>query len=103
MAGWIMEQFGVEAKALREIGLRDAEDGEIYQAARQSNIVIITKDSDFVDLLSRYGQPPQILWLTCGNTSNAKLKEILSKALPKAIELLSQGEAIVEISDTLGE
>ena len=36
---------------------------------------------------------------TFGNTSNAKMREILSKTLPKAKELLERGEAVVEISD----
>jgi predicted nuclease of predicted toxin-antitoxin system len=38
----------------------------------------MTKDSDFVALLDRFGPPPQVIWITCGNTSNARLKEILT-------------------------
>ncbi len=57
----------------------------------------MTKDSDFVDLVDRLGAPPQIIWLTCGNTSNVRLQEILSSVLPKALELLSSGEKLVEI------
>jgi len=99
LAAWIAEAFGVEARAVREIGLRDAADIEIFEAARKIRAVIVTKDSDFVDLLTCYGAPPQILWVTCGNTGNAKLKEILLQAMPGAIELLQRGEPIVEISD----
>ena len=50
-------------------------------------------------LFERLGPPPQVLWVTCGNTSNARLREILTKSLPPAIELLQQGEPLVEISD----
>jgi len=39
------------------------------------------------------------LWITCGNTSNSKMKEILSSALPKVKTLIESGENIVEISD----
>ncbi|MDD5034684.1 MAG: DUF5615 family PIN-like protein [Methylococcaceae bacterium] len=99
LAVWIAETFHIEAKALRELGLRDATDMEIFDAAKNTNAVIVTKDSDFLDLLDRYGSPPQILWVTCGNTSNAKIKEILLKAMPRAIELLKRGERMVEISD----
>ena len=35
----------------------------------------------------------------CGNTSNAAMCEILKNSLPQAIELLSTGEDIVEISN----
>ncbi len=57
----------------------------------------MTKDSDFVDLVDRLGSPPQIIWLTCGNTSNARLREILSSVLPEALKLLHSGEKLVEI------
>lgn len=44
------------------------------------------------------GTPPQVIWITCGNTSNARLKEILMTTLPKALELLQSGEELVEIN-----
>ena len=90
--------FGLEAIALRDLGLRDAEDPEIFEAAKAQEAIVMTKDSDFVDLVDRLGSPPQIIWLTCGNTSNARLREILSETLPRALELLASGETLVEIN-----
>ena len=98
IATWISSAFGVEAIALRDLGLRDAEDPEIFEAAKDQKAIVMTKDSDFVDLVDRLGSPPQIIWLTCGNTSNAKLREILSETLPRALELFAAGETLVEIS-----
>ena len=68
--------------------MRDAEDPEIFEASRAQGVIVMTKDSDFVDLVDRLGSPPQIIWLTCGNTSNARLREILSATLPEALEIL---------------
>ncbi|WP_287667035.1 MULTISPECIES: DUF5615 family PIN-like protein [unclassified Microcystis] len=73
-------------------------DTEIFQVAKAQRAILMTKDSDFVDLVERLGSPPQIIWLTCGNTSNARLREILSETLPRALELLAAGETLVEIS-----
>lgn len=98
IAKWISDNFYVDAVAVRELGLRDATDTEIFAAARKASAVVMTKDRDFVELVSWRGTPPQVLWLTCGNTSNAKLREILAQALPDAIRLLEGGEALVEIS-----
>jgi predicted nuclease of predicted toxin-antitoxin system len=89
--------LGLEAAALRDLGLRDAQDTLIFEAARNENAVIITKDSDFIDLVCRLGSPPQILWLTCGNVTNRSLKQLLTATLPGALDQLRQGEAIVEI------
>lgn len=94
---WIESNFAVTAFALRDLGLRDAEDEEIFPAAKKANAVGITKDSDFISLLEKQGSPPKIIWLTCGNTSNANLKNILSATLQDAIDLLEKGEELVEI------
>jgi predicted nuclease of predicted toxin-antitoxin system len=100
IAGWISGDFHVEAVAVRDLGLRDAEDQEIFRAAKQENAIVMTKDSDFVLLLDRFGPPPKVIWVTCGNTSNARLKAILTNTLPKALELLRSGEELVEINAT---
>jgi predicted nuclease of predicted toxin-antitoxin system len=98
IATWISTTLEIEAVALRDLGLRDAEDTEIFQVAKAQRAILMTKDSDFVDLVERLGSPPQIIWLTCGNTSNARLREILSETLSRALELLAAGETLVEIS-----
>jgi predicted nuclease of predicted toxin-antitoxin system len=98
IATWITCTFRVTAVALRDLGLRDAEDPEIFESAKAQGVIFMTKDSDFVDLVERLGTPPQIIWLTCGNTSNDRLREILSSTLAEALGLLRSGEQLVEIS-----
>ena len=99
LARWLSDTFGVTAHAVRDLGLREAKDLAIFQAAREAGAVIMSKDSDFVLLLERFGPPPQILWVTCGNTSNARLRDVLRKCFPEASARLEQGEPLVEISD----
>lgn len=98
IARWINERFEVTALPLRDLGLRDSEDNEIWNTARKEAVVVMTKDSDFPDLVRRHGPPPQIIWLTCGNTSEERLKEIFSTHLAEAVALLRSGEPLVEIS-----
>lgn len=97
IATWITRNFEVTAIALRDLSLRDAEDAEIFGAAKSQGVVFLTKDKDFVDLVDQLGAPPKIIWLTCGNTSNAQLREILGAVLPRALELLRSGEVLVEV------
>jgi predicted nuclease of predicted toxin-antitoxin system len=99
VAAWITATFGIESHAVRDLGLRDAKDQPIFQAARAAGAVVMTKDSDFVEMLQRLGPPPKVLWVTCGNTSNARLREILSLELPAAVARLEGGESLVEIRD----
>ncbi|MCA1636489.1 MAG: DUF5615 family PIN-like protein [Acidobacteria bacterium] len=97
MAAWVSENFAVSAQAVRDLRLREATDRAIFLAAKAASAVVMTKDSDFVRLLEEFGHPPQVIWLTCGNTSNAHLKRILTSALPRALGLLQSGEPLVEI------
>jgi len=99
LAVWLRMRFSLDAIAVRELGLRDAEDAEIYAAARTAGAIVITKDSDFIELLQRFGPPPQVLWLRCGNTSNLRLKQILTQALPDVLPMLEGGEPLVEVGD----
>jgi predicted nuclease of predicted toxin-antitoxin system len=92
IATWITNTLGITAVALRDLGLRDAEDLEIFEAAKTQKVIFMTKDSDFVDLVDRLKAPPQIIWLTCGNTSNARLKEILSATYYKHSNFCEQGK-----------
>ena len=100
IAHWITAQYRVQAVAIRDLGLRDATDYQIFVAAQKAGTVIMTKDSDFLQFLEQFGAPPQILWITCGNSSNAKLREILAHSFRNAITLLEKGENLVEICDT---
>jgi predicted nuclease of predicted toxin-antitoxin system len=99
LATWVREALLVEAVPVRDLGLRNASDAAIFEAACSANAVVITKDSDFVQLLERHGPPPQVVWLTCGNTSNDALKQILELAWPSVAAMLAAGEPLVEIGD----
>jgi len=99
LAKWITENFAtIEATAVRDLGLRDAEDSVIFFSAREADATVMTKDSDFLELQRRLGAPPKIIWVTCGNTSNARLKEIFATNLKQAIQVLESGETLVEIT-----
>jgi predicted nuclease of predicted toxin-antitoxin system len=63
VARWIRESLGHDARALREIGLRDAEDQVIFDRGKKDDVIILTKDKDFVDLAVRLGSPPAVIWL----------------------------------------
>lgn len=101
IASWLRATFGLEASPVRELGLRDASDDVIFEAARAAGATVMTKDADFVRLLERHGPPPRVLWVTCGNTSNTRLKEVLTLRLAAALAAMASGEALVEISDAV--
>jgi predicted nuclease of predicted toxin-antitoxin system len=99
LAPWLARTFQVDAHALVDLGLRDADDSEIFGRAKTADAVLVSKDSDFVELVSRFGPPPRLLWVTCGNVTNERLREVFTAVFGNACSLLQEGRAIVEIGD----
>jgi predicted nuclease of predicted toxin-antitoxin system len=77
IAIWIADTFKIPALALRDVGLRDAEDPEICEAAKAQGIIFITKDSDFVDM----GDRTQVLvtFLEPGKIDPNKLRQLINQ------------------------
>ena len=99
LAQWMTANLSVSAISFRDLGFREAPDSRIFLAARSAEAVLMSKDSDFVDLVQRLGSPPQLVWLTCGNLTNARLRAMLIVSWPSISALLDTGEPIVELGD----
>ena len=74
LAVWMGTTFSVECVPVRDLNLQRASDPAIFAAARAANVAVMTKDADFAELLEQHGPPPQVVLVTCGNTSNARLR-----------------------------
>lgn len=99
IAAWINRSFPeIQASSVRALGLRDATDAQIFHAAREAGAILMSKDADFMRLLEQHGAPPPVVWISCGNTSNERMREVLATTLPKALALIEQGESLIEIS-----
>lgn len=96
LALWLREA-GYDAQAVREVGLRDADDTVIWRHALAHRWVIVTKDEDFVQRAHTGAAGPLVVWLRIGNTSNASLRAWLVPQLPELVRLVGQGCRVVEV------
>ncbi len=64
---------------VRDVGLRDSSDTEIWEYAKQNDFVIVSKDSDFQLRSLLYGHPPKFIWLRVGNCPVKPIEELLRK------------------------
>lgn len=100
IAKWLIDTFGVKAFSLRALNLLAADDLDIYLAAKDINAIIISKDRDLLELIRRLGSPPKLIWLRCGNTSNAMVRRIMKDNFDTIIEALIINQSIfIEISN----
>lgn len=50
-------------KHVRDVGLKQADDQQIFNWARENVVAIITTDADFVAMTQRQGWPPKVVHL----------------------------------------
>ena len=63
-------------------GLDRAEDVDIWQFACDRDYLIVTKDSDFNDVVTLRGAPPKIIWIRVGNCTTATIETIIRRNYP---------------------
>ncbi len=99
LAGWMRVTLAVDCVPIRDLNLQRASDAAIFTAAREAQVTVMTKDADFAALVDQLGAPPQVILVTCGNTSNARLRQLIETAWPAILPMLERGERLVELGE----
>lgn len=99
IAKWMAEYTGLNVKSSFVLGYKNLTDYAIYQQARAyGNVILISKDADFTDIINRLGSPPKLISLKVGNCDNRTLWHFLQKHIVKAIQMLLESDVnIIEI------
>ncbi len=64
--------------SVKQEGLINSSDRNIWEFSRLNNYTIVTQDSDFNDLNSLLGFPPKIIWIRTGNLKTQTIVDILT-------------------------
>ncbi|MBW4642049.1 MAG: DUF5615 family PIN-like protein [Goleter apudmare HA4340-LM2] len=65
---------------VRDCGLKGFSDELIWDYARDHDLIIVSKDSDFYQRSVLYGHPPKLIWLRIGNCTHAKLIALINNS-----------------------
>ena len=64
---------------VKQHGLQEADDREIWDFAAREGFVIVSKDSDFHQRSLLHGHPPKFIYLRMGNCSTRELLDLLRR------------------------
>ncbi|MGE3153030.1 MAG: DUF5615 family PIN-like protein [Nitrospiraceae bacterium] len=64
---------------VRDVGLKDAADTEVWQYASEHDLTIVTKDADFHQRSFLFGHPPKVVWIRLGSCSTALIEDLLRR------------------------
>lgn len=81
---------------LRDVGLKAADDREVWDYAKTNGFALISKDGDFHQLGLLSGPPPPVVWLRVGNASTTAIAALL-RTRAKDIEDFAMGEGAVMV------
>jgi predicted nuclease of predicted toxin-antitoxin system len=65
----LLADMYAECTHVRELGMQQSQDTEVWQYAAEHGFTIVTKDADFHQRSLLLGSPPKVVWLRIGNCS----------------------------------
>ncbi|MCD6544686.1 MAG: DUF5615 family PIN-like protein [Flavobacteriaceae bacterium] len=86
-----------DSKQVKELGLENATDIEIFNYAKNNDYSIVTFDSDFCDLNIINGFPPKIIWIRTGNSTTKNLELIIQQKYTVIKLFLTDDNGCLEI------
>ena len=78
-----------ESSHVALLGLDRSHDSEVWNAARESGYTLVSKDSDFNELLAVKGFPPRVIWMRLGNCTTTEAAQTLRKHSAEIIHFRS--------------
>ena len=94
----LADQFG-ECFHVNRIGLpTPPSDMMIWNYAKENNCIIVSHDTDFLDMLFAKGFPPKVILLKTGNIDTATTLKLILQAKEKIIEWSGKETGLLEIT-----
>ncbi|KXS33494.1 MAG: Uncharacterized protein AWT59_0375 [Candidatus Gallionella acididurans] len=93
-----LNDAGHQAEHVYDIGMGTASNRAIWNYALQNNATIITKDEDFVSLISVQSGTPSVIWVRVGNTGKQALLNWIEPMMERIVAEIESGEKLIEIA-----
>jgi predicted nuclease of predicted toxin-antitoxin system len=77
---------------LQDLGLDGAEDMVVWEYAKSNSFTIVTKDSDFNNMVSLFGFPPKVIWIRKGNCTTQQIKVMITEHIEGITTFIKDSE-----------
>ncbi|WP_338793586.1 DUF5615 family PIN-like protein [Bernardetia sp. MNP-M8] len=78
-----------------------AKDNQIWEFAKENNLTVITKDSDFSNKILLQTPPPKVIHIKFGNMKMAAFYELINKIWDEVLELNKTNKLITIYEDRI--
>ena len=66
-----------DCQHVRNVGLKEAPDTEVWEFASDNGYTVVSKDADFHQRSLLLGFPPKVIWVRLGNCSTKAVEQVL--------------------------
>ena len=96
LARFISQELGAEALHVSDVNLRDASDAKLWAYASKNDLILISKDEDFLNLFSK-DPAARLLWVRLANCRRAYLLDVFRQLWPSIVKRFANGDLFVEL------
>ncbi len=64
---------------VRNVGMKTADDPEVWLYAVEHDFIIVSKDADMHDRSLVFGFPPKVIWIRLGNCSTRDVERLIRR------------------------
>ena len=92
----VLRNSGYEAVRVNELGMAKSKDGEILECAAKNDMIVITADLDFGDILAFTGyKKPSVIIFRLKDPSPDHINSLLLSTIPRIKDSLDKGSIVV--------
>lgn len=88
---------GHDAAHVLDFGMNEEQDSGIWERATSKNMIVVSKDEDFVHLANRRSDTGRLLWVRVPNCRKAFLLQRFSLRFGEIIAEFERGARVVEL------
>ncbi len=96
LARFIDSELQVGAKHVFDVGLQHASDEEVWDYVSNNNLVLVSKDEDFANMIVKK-PTARLIWVRVGNCRKLFLLDLFRQMWPRVMARLESGDSFVEI------
>jgi predicted nuclease of predicted toxin-antitoxin system len=89
----MLEELFPGSVHVRDIGLKRADDVELWRHAAEHGHAIVSKDEDFAERALLSGPPPKVIWIRLGNCSTAAVEALFRDHRTELLGFSQRAEA----------
>lgn len=92
-----LRTWGLDVVHVLDIGLHEADDLVIWDRACAEGRIVVSKDEDFLILVSRPSDNGRLIWVRLGNCRNSVLLTRFDQEREALMNAITSGQRVIEL------